>query len=165
MLEGTVCKVEFPFCTLTDLSLEYVSNISSCRETLLSVLSKSGNLQRLLNVSARNARETEVRTLLFTSGLSRHHRAVQSALKTATYLAQIVQPCKDLGLNVEAAVQYEGSNVLWDQNEMLASIRMLEWLVQNADMGSQDIHVSRSELLAKLVRTRLSFPLPILNIL
>ena len=136
---------------LTSFSLEYVSNISSCRETLFSVLSKSNNLQRLLNVSARDARETEVRTLLFASSLSRHHHASQSALKIATYLAQIVQPCKDLGLNVDAAVQYEGSNVLWDQNEMSASIRMLEGLIRNTDMLSQHIHVSTSELLAKLV--------------
>ena len=143
-------KYDFPIM-LTYFSLEYVSNISSCRETLFSILSKSGNLQRLLNVSARVARHSEVRTLLFTSGLSRHHRALQSALKTATYLAHIIQPCKDLGLNIDTAVQYEGSNVLWDQNEMSASIRMLEGLVQNTDTHSQDIYVSQSELLAKLV--------------
>lgn len=85
------------------------------------------------------------------SALSRRHAALQSGLISATYLTQLVQPCKDVGVNIDVAVSYEGSNVLWDQGEMSASIRMLQDLVNLPDTGKQDIHVGRPELLAKLV--------------
>ena len=118
---------------------------------MFSTLSKSNSLQALLNLSPRDARRIESRVLLVSSGLSRRHAALQSGLTSATYLTQLVRPCKDVGVNIDVAVSYEGSNVLWDQGEMSASIRMLQDLVHLPDTRKQDIHVGRPELLAKLV--------------
>jgi len=84
--------------------------------------------------------------------LSRHHGALQNALAAATYLGQIAQPCLEEGVNIDAIARLEGSDVLWDQEEMSASIRMLQDIVQGVDLRSQDMKVGRPELLAKLVR-------------
>lgn len=84
--------------------------------------------------------------------LSRHHGALQNALAAATYLGQIAQPCLDEGVKIDAIARLEGSDVLWDQEEMSASIRMLQDIVHGVDLRSQDIQVGRPELLAKLVR-------------
>ena len=57
----------------------------------------------------------------------------------------------EAGLRVDAAVLFEGANVLWDQEELSASIRMLQDIRQGADLRVQDIKIGKSELLAKLV--------------
>lgn len=83
--------------------------------------------------------------------MSRHHGALQSALANATYLSHLVEPCLDLGMKIDAAVRLEGANVLWDQEEMSASIRLLQDILSGKDLASQTIPVSKPELLAKLV--------------
>ena len=132
-------------------SLEYSSTLMSCRETLYSTLSKSKSLQNLLRVSHRSARAIECRVLLSSSALNRCHGALQSALSTATYLSQMVKPCLEIGLKIDAAVHFEGANVLWEQEELSASIRMLQDIQQGTDLRSQDVQIGKSELLAKLV--------------
>lgn len=133
-------------------SFESITSIISCRETLFSSLSKRKNLQALLSTSLSDARAFESHALLASSRMSRRHGALQNALATATYLTHLIEPCKEVGLNISAAVQFESANVLWDQGEMAASIRMLQDLQKNFDAKSQLIHVGMSELLAKLVR-------------
>ena len=118
---------------------------------MFSMLSKNKTLQSLLNISPRDARRIESRALLASSVLSRHHIAIQSALTATTYLTQLVKPCEDIGVNIGAAVQYEGANVLWDQGEMSASIRMLQDLLYGLEKQHQDVYVGKPELLAKLV--------------
>ena len=83
--------------------------------------------------------------------MSRHHGALQNSLATATYLNRLIGPCGEVDLNITAAVQFESANVLWDQGELTASIRMLQDLRNKFDAGSQLIHVSKAELLTKLV--------------
>lgn len=84
--------------------------------------------------------------------MSRRHEALQNTLTTATYLNQLIKPCEEVGVNIKAAVNFESANVLWDQGEMTASIRMLQDLQANNDTTSSFVHVGKSELLAKLVR-------------
>ena len=83
--------------------------------------------------------------------MSRRHEALQNTLATTTYLNQLISPCEEVGVNVKAAVQFESANVLWDQGEMTASIRMLQDLQINIDSSSSLIHVGKPKLLAKLV--------------
>ena len=59
----------------------------------------------------------------------------------------------EAGLRVDAAVLFEGANVLWDQEELSASIRMLQDIQKGADLRAQDIKIGKSELLAKLVNS------------
>lgn len=103
-------------------------------------------------MSEKEARTIEVQALLDSTRLSRLHGALQSSLSTATFLSQLVEPCRSLGLKIEAAVKFESSNVLWDQGEMAASVRILQDIIQSSDLVSQDVTVGRPELLAKLVR-------------
>ncbi|KAI4263133.1 MAG: hypothetical protein L6R42_001710 [Xanthoria sp. 1 TBL-2021] len=131
-------------------SFDHVESIVSCRETLFSTLSKSGSLRKMTRISSRDARSMEARALLSSSQMSRRHGALQNALAAATYLNQLTQPCKDLGSNISAAVQFESAGVLWDQGEMAASIKMLQDLNSTIDAGKHAIHVGKPELLAKL---------------
>lgn len=93
----------------------------------------------------------EARALLSSSQMSRRHGALQNALAVTTYLNRLVQPCKDLGVDISAAVQLESAGVLWDQGEMAASINMLQDLKANINPGKHAIRVGKPELLAKLV--------------
>jgi ataxia telangiectasia mutated family protein len=126
--------------------------LASCRETTFSTLSKDKTLQDILSVSQKSAREVEIKSLLASSAMSRRHGALQNSLATTTDLSQLVKPCNDLGLRVNVAADVEASNVLWDQGEMSASIRMLRDLAHISDLSKQDISVGRPEILAKLVR-------------
>ena len=132
-------------------SYEHVKAIISCRETLFSLLSKKPKLQELLKTSQRDARSLESHLLLASSHMSRAHGAIQNALSTVTYLTELVKPCKDVGIDIRAVVQLASANVLWDQGEMTASIRMLQDLQGSLDSHAQLIEVSKPELLAKLV--------------
>lgn len=55
-------------------------------------------------------------------------------------------------MNIEGVAKFDLANVLWDQGEMTASIRMLQHLNGNGDHHKQEIALSRSELLVTLVR-------------
>ena len=110
----------------------------------------------LLQVSQRGARAVETQALLASSKISRYHGMLQNALSTATYLSHLIEPCEEIGLNVVAAVRYEGANVLWDQGEMTASVRMLQELEFDSRLQAQDIQVGKPEILAKLVGACLS---------
>ena len=92
----------------------------------------------------------EVQTALLTSALSRAHNALQESLSLATSLMDLIQPCQDLGLNLEVAVHLEAANALWDQGEMASSIGMLQALDDGPSLKRQSIRVGRSELLSKI---------------
>ena len=130
-----------------------MNTLDSCRQTLFSTLSKSRDLQSLMRISEKDARITEVQTILASSSLNRRHGATQSSLNSATYLAQLVDSCADLGVRVDAAAGLEASNVLWDHGEMASSIRMLQDIAANVDLKRQDILVGRPKILATLVST------------
>lgn len=136
---------------LTFASFQHINTIASCRETLLSSLSKNRNLQGFLRTSQRESRTIEINILLASSKMSRHHGALQNSLATATYLNRLIEPCGEIGLNITAAVQFESANVLWDQGELTASIRMLQDLRNKFDADTQLIHIGKPELLARLV--------------
>lgn len=136
---------------LISQSFQHISSITSCRETLLSSLSKNKNLQEVLKTSQRDSRALEITSLLASTKMSRHHGALQNSLATATYLNRLIEPCKEVGVNITAAVQFESASVLWDQGELTASIKILQDLQNRSGAESQLIHVGKPELLAKLV--------------
>lgn len=140
---------------LNKSSYEHVKAIISCRETLFSSLSKKPKLQDLLKTSQRDARSLESHLLLESSHMSRAHGAIQNALSTVTYLTELVTPCKEVGVDIGAVVRLASANVLWDQGEMTASIRILQDLQVSLESRGQLIEVSKPELLAKLVSTEM----------
>ena len=141
---------------LNNCSYEHVKAIISCRETLFSSLSKKPKLQDLLKTSQRDALSLESHILLTSSRMSRTHGAIQNALSTVTYLTELVKPCKEVGVDISTAVRLASANVLWDQGEMTASIRMLQDLQELLDSHNQLVEVSKPELLTKLVSLALT---------
>ncbi|KAL9028833.1 MAG: hypothetical protein Q9196_002848 [Gyalolechia fulgens] len=135
---------------LTVTSFDHLEGIVSCRGTLFSTLSKSTNFRDLTRTALRDTRTMEARALLSSSQMSRRHGALQNALAVTTYLNRLAQPCKDLGVDISAAVQLESAGVLWDQGEMAASIHMLQDLKTNMNPRKHAIHVGKPELLARL---------------
>ena len=152
-----MCKTAL-LLKLISISFDRVSTIVSCRETLFSSVSRSKNLQGILKLSPREARVIETQALLASSKISRHHGALQTSLATATYLARLVGPCEEVGVNISAGSKYEEANVLWDQGEMTASIRMLQELEHDIGLSGQAVQVGKPELLAKLVISLTSNP-------
>ncbi|KAI9676638.1 MAG: Serine/threonine-protein kinase tel1 [Trizodia sp. TS-e1964] len=100
--------------------------------------------------NARDSKLAEIKTLLHSSQTSRSHGALQNSLSTAIYLSELVEPSERLGLEIAASTQFEGANVLWEQGEMAASIRMLKAIHSLGDLSKQDIRLGKPELLAKL---------------
>jgi ataxia telangiectasia mutated family protein len=93
----------------------------------------------------------EVEALVQTSIISRKHSALQESLASVTYLSDIAQQCKSVGLDIEATAQHEVASVLWEQGEAETSIRMRQHLIQNTKFDSQTTDISLPVLLAKLV--------------
>lgn len=130
--------------------MEDVRPILSARETLFSILSKTPNLQNIIHTGPRQLREQEADAHISASDIYRKHGALQELLSSATYLADIVPKCREVGYNVENIAKYQVSLVLWDQGEKNTSIRMLQQL-ENETKSSNDVTVARSVLLTKLV--------------
>ena len=142
---------------LIESSHEHVKEIISCRETTFSCLSKRQPLQNLLHISLREARLLECQNLLSSSRVSRSHDAFQNSLASTMYLNNLIEPCKVLGLEVSAAAQFESAHVLWAQEEMTASVGMLNELkhnLYNSHFAPQAIKVGKPELLATLVSSK-----------
>lgn len=104
-------------------------------------------------------RHMEVEALVSSSAICRRHGALQESLASVTYLSDIVQQCKSVGLDIEATAQHEVANVLWEQGEAGTSIKMRQHLIAHASFDSQDSDISLPVLLAKLVSI-LSHQLP-----
>lgn len=129
----------------------------SCRETLFGVLSSNGHLQDSLHLLTNAVRNMEVEALVQSSTMGRRHGALQESLASVSYLNEIVQQCKSVGLDVGATAAFETANVLWDQNEVETSIRMRQHLVDTVEFDSQKIDIKKPVLLAKLVGFECTF--------
>lgn len=127
-----------------------MSQLLSCRETTMSLLSQQGKLRAGASLTTAQARQTEIRCLLLSSGIYRFHRATQESLNLSTALTDLINPCQELGLNVDAAIRVESANSLWDHGEMISSIRMLQNIDNDVDFRKQSIPLSRSDLLSRI---------------
>ncbi len=144
------------FCCVDTNILTYsrfndVRQLLSCRETLFNVLSSNAVLVDALHSRTATVRGMEVEALVSSSTVCRKHGALQESLASVTYLSDIVTECKSVGLDIEAVAQHEVANVLWDQGETDISIRMRLQLIEQTDFDSQNIELSLSVLLARLV--------------
>lgn len=140
---------------LTASRYDDVRLILSCRETLFGVLSANSSLQDSMKVRAGTIRHMEVESLVSSSNINRRHGNLQESLASVTYLSDIVQECKGVGLDIESVAQHEVAGVLWDQGEVETSIRMRQYLIDHGTFDSQDPNISLPVLLAKLVSSGL----------
>lgn len=116
-------------------------------------MSMLGQHTKLLNnstVSTSNVRVLEIRSMLMASGIYRYHKATQESLNIVTTLNDLIAPCEELNLHVDAAIKIETASSLWEHGEMATSIRMLQSIDQDTSLKNQTIPVSRSDLLSKI---------------
>ncbi|PHH50071.1 Serine/threonine-protein kinase tel1 [Ceratocystis fimbriata CBS 114723] len=128
-----------------------VSNILSCRQTTFGLLSQLPLLRNIVNISASDARKFEVHSLLLSSEIYRFHKAKQESLNLSTSLSALASPCNKLGLNIDAAIKVEVANSLWDHDEMLSSIGILQTLSRDSNsLKTQSIPISLADVLSRL---------------
>ncbi|KAM3511035.1 hypothetical protein MY11210_005312 [Beauveria gryllotalpidicola] len=127
-----------------------VSNILACRGTTMSMLSQHSNILHEASLSTAVMRKAEVESLLLSSGLYRFHEATQESLNIATSLSNLVPFCRNLDLHVDASVNIEVANSLWDQGEMSTAIQMLQAIDKTSALNRQAIPVTKADLLAKI---------------
>lgn len=136
---------------ITLSSYHEVREILSCHEALFSSIKRKDFLRSRINFSLGDSRLLEAKVFRKSLEVTRCHGVSQASLKSAISLSNLAGPCADLGINIDGAAQFDLANVLWDQGEMTASIRMLQQLKGQGDLHKQAIPISRSELLVTLV--------------
>ena len=108
-------------------------------------------LKSVSNLGPAQSRLLEAKVFRQSLEITRNHGVTQASLKSAISLSRLAEPCADLGMNIDGAAKFDLANVLWDQGEMTASIRMLQQLKGQGDLHKQAIPISRAELLVTLV--------------
>lgn len=130
---------------------ETASQILSSRDTLFGMLGGNTRLQELLHHGARTNRLMEVEVNLNSSSVYRKHGALQDALSTVTYLSELIEPCRSMGLGIDGAINVETTDVLWELGEIIPSIKMLQHIESTIDWSSQSVAVGRAGIFAALV--------------
>lgn len=139
--------------TNTDFgSYHEVGEILSWHEALFSSIRKHDFLRSQSELSLGESHLLEAKVFRQSLQITRHHGVSQASLKSAIGLSKLAEKCAELGMNIEGATKFDLANVLWDQGEMTASIRMLQHLKGQGDLHKQAIPLSRAELLVTLVR-------------
>jgi ataxia telangiectasia mutated family protein len=123
----------------------------SWHEALFSSIRKNALLTSKSNLSSADSRLLEAKVFRQSLEITRSHGVSQASLKSAISLSKLAEPCAELGMNIDGAAKFDLANVLWDQGEMTASIRMLQQLKGQGDLHKQAIPLSRAELLVTLV--------------
>ncbi|KAH7037689.1 uncharacterized protein B0I36DRAFT_283396 [Microdochium trichocladiopsis] len=129
---------------------EDVGQILSCRQTTLSMISRTAELRGLAGLQQAETRLTEFKSMILSSGIYRYHKATQESLNIAVSMADLVKPSEELGLFLDSAARVEMASSLWDHGEMIPSIRMLQAVDEDRALEKQSIVVSRPALLAKI---------------
>lgn len=103
-----------------------------------------------MGIDPVDTRLVEVQASLLASSLNRAHNALQESLSLATSLMDLITPCQELSLNIEAAIHVEAANALWDQGEVASSIGILHTLDNPSLLKKQTIPVGHPDLLSKI---------------
>ncbi|KOS46779.1 hypothetical protein ACN38_g2263 [Penicillium nordicum] len=131
-------------------SYHEVGEILSWHEALFSSIRKNNILKSRTKLSLGDSRLLEAKVIRQSLEITRTHGISQASLKSAMSLSKLAEPCAELGMNIDGAAKFDLANVLWDQGEMTASIRMLQQLKGQNDLHKQAIPLSRAELLVTL---------------
>ncbi|EEP80156.1 conserved hypothetical protein [Uncinocarpus reesii 1704] len=131
-------------------SFHDIGQILASHEAIFSMISRKPHLRTMLATNARDAQLLEVKAIRESLRISREHDVHQASLKSAMLLTKLIEPCSQLGVEIDAAVTLDMANVLWDQGEMTTSIKMLQQLSEKRDVHKQSIPVNRAEILASL---------------
>ncbi|KAE8148149.1 Serine/threonine-protein kinase tel1 [Aspergillus avenaceus] len=135
---------------LKTANVHEIGEILNSHEALFSSIKQKAYLKSLINMSEHDAQLLEIKVIRQSLRVTRDHGIQQSSLKSAVCLSKLASRCSSLGINIEGAAKFDLANVLWDQGEMAASIRMLHQLKDQNDLHKHAIPISRAELLVTL---------------
>ncbi|KAE8360415.1 Serine/threonine-protein kinase tel1 [Aspergillus caelatus] len=135
---------------LNTTSVHEIGEILNSHEALFSSINRKPYLRSSTNISDDDAQLLEVKAIRQSLHITRTQGIQQASLKSAVCLSKLAHQCSTLGINIEGAAKFDLANVLWDQGEMTASIRMLHQLKDQNDLHKQVIPISRAELLVTL---------------
>ena len=127
-----------------------VREILNAREALTSSLKRQKYLRSAIGLTSGDAQLLEVKAIRESLKITRDHGISQASMKAAICLSNLVQPSSSLGIDIEGIAAFDLANNLWDQGEMVASIRMLKQLKAQNELEKHSA-VSRAELLVTLV--------------
>lgn len=122
------------------------------REALFSAIKRNDYLQSMLKISLFDSQLFEVKVVRDSLKVIDNHDASQSSLNKAMYLARLAKLPSHAALKIESIAQYDLAKIWWAQGETTASVQMLRQLRDRNDLSQGAIAVSRSEILAELVR-------------
>ncbi|OJK01690.1 hypothetical protein ASPACDRAFT_1898851 [Aspergillus aculeatus ATCC 16872] len=131
-------------------SAHEVGEILICHEALFSTIRQKDILKSAINLQDSDALLLEIKVLRQSLEVAQSHDISQASLKIAFCLQKLASQSALLGIDTEAAAKFDLANVLWDQGEMAASIRMLRQLKDRNDLHKQAVPISRAELLVTL---------------
>ncbi|PLB44362.1 serine/threonine-protein kinase tel1 [Aspergillus steynii IBT 23096] len=135
---------------LKNTNVHEVGEILNCHEALFSSIKRKDYLKSAIGLNNRQAQLLEVNVIRQSLNTTRDHGIAQASLKSAVCLSKLADHCNSLGIDVEGAAKFDLANVLWDQGEMTASIRMLQQLNDQNDLHKQAVPISRADLLVTL---------------
>ncbi|CCX29977.1 Similar to Serine/threonine-protein kinase tel1; acc. no. Q4WVM7 [Pyronema omphalodes CBS 100304] len=127
-----------------------VEEMLALRQVAFGSLSKRDHLRIHANLEPKQARLFEAEALVSSCKMARKHIALHHALSAAVKLSDIVQPCKEIGLDISGVATLQAANVFWEKGQLVPSIRMLASLENDKASASQTMAVGRAKLLAKL---------------
>ena len=123
----------------------------SHRETNFGILRRNIDLCQNLHLSSKDALLLEIQAVISNSTMSRKHGLMQRSMAATAYLSALLPSCAATDLRVDAVGQHESANILWEQNEMSTSVKILQKLSKRQDLDDQAISVGRAGILAQLV--------------
>ncbi|EXJ78824.1 hypothetical protein A1O1_09226 [Capronia coronata CBS 617.96] len=129
---------------------EKLSPILVGRENAFTAIRKNASLQSTLSVSLGEALLCEIRVARQSLEMASNYEVPQFGLNRAIYLNQLNELAVQAGLKVDIAVQYDLATTFWAQNEVSASIGILQNLKQRNDTAKQAIHITKADLLTDL---------------
>lgn len=131
-------------------NFETVSQFLNAREYILGCVSRSPQLRAAVNLTAPQTLLGEARVVRQSLLLAQQHDSHQFSLARATYFSKLSSAGERLGVSISVSSQFDMAQTLWRQDERAAAVKILQDLQVRKDLSTQDIPVTRSEILAEL---------------
>jgi ataxia telangiectasia mutated family protein len=132
-------------------SIDHIVPFLNGREYLFDTIRRNEEIRKALALTPPQSLLLEARVVRQSLQVARHHPVSQFSLSRATYLSQLAERAAKVGIQIEAAAQFDLARTFWDQGEMSAAVKIMQHIRDQHDLEKQDIPVDRSEILADLV--------------
>ncbi|OQU97453.1 hypothetical protein CLAIMM_03382 isoform 1 [Cladophialophora immunda] len=139
-----------------------LSPILAGREAAFAAIRRNNQLRAAFSLNLPRALLFEVQVTRQSLDMASSYEAPQFSLNRAMYLSHLTQLAESVGLKVDVAINYDLAKTLWAQEEVSASIDILQSLGDREDAAAQAIAVPRADILTdlghKIAEARLEKP-------